>query len=158
LLPYAPAGVVLILAGFLASRAALSDAGDPKELKAQKWLLYPSLLIVYVSVLLALLTWPVGLLFSLAEGYEHTFMESSSRLNNETDYWVMAVSVTLAGLGLWWNVLAAVVLKPRRLFRVLFMPFADAFKPKWALWLLLIGLVLMVLSAGTGIIYYRSCI
>ena len=158
LLPYAPAGVVLVLAGFIASRAALSEAGDPKQLKAQKWLLYPSLIIVYVSVLLGLLMWPVGLLFSLAEGYEHTFMESSNRFNNETGYWVMAVLVILAGLGLWWNILAAVVLKPRRLLRIFFIPFADAIKPKWALWLLLIGLVLMVLSVGTGILYYQGFI
>jgi len=52
-LPYAPAGIVLILAGFLASRAAIAETGDPKKLKAQKWLLYPSLITVYIFVLLA---------------------------------------------------------------------------------------------------------
>ncbi len=41
---------VLVIASFLVSRAALSEAGDPKELKAQKWLLYPSLIIVYVCI------------------------------------------------------------------------------------------------------------
>jgi len=158
MLPYAPAGIVLILASFFVSRAALSGAADPNELKAQKWLLYPSLIIVYVFVLLVLLTWPLGLLIPLAEGYEHALRESSSRLYNEADYWIMAVSVILAGLGLWWCILAIVLLKPRRLLRVLFRPFAEKVRSKWALRLLLIGLALMILSAGTGVLYYQDFI
>jgi hypothetical protein len=153
-MPYAPAGIVLILASFLASRAALAEAGDPKELKAQKWLLYPSLIIVYLFMLLALLTWPLGLLIPLADGYEHTLMESFSRFDNETEYWVMATSAILAGIGLWWSVLAIVLLKPRRLLRVLFRPFAEKVRSKWVIRLLLIGLALIILSAGTGILYY----
>ena len=153
-----PSFIILIPAGFLVSRAALSEAGDPNELKAQKWLLYPPLIIVYVFVLLALLTWPLGLLIPLADGYEHTLRESSSRFNNETDYWIMAASVIVAGLGLWWSILASTVLKPRKLLRVLFRPFAEKVRSKWALRLLLIGLALMILSAGTGILYYQNFI
>ena len=158
MLPYAPAGIVLILASCLVSRAALSEAVDSNELKAQKWLLYPPLIIVYVFVLLVLLAWPVGLLFSLAEGYERDFRESYYRLSNETDYWVMAVSVIVAGLGFWWSILAIVLLKPRRLLQVIFRPFAEMVRSKWALWLLLAGLALMILSAGTGILYYQDFI
>ncbi len=158
LLPYAPAGIVLILASFLVSRAALSEAVDPNELKAQKWLMYPSLIIVYVFVLLVLLAWPVGLLFSLAEGYERDFRESYYRFSNETDYWFMAVSVIVAGLGFWWSILAIVLLKPRRLLQVIFRPFAEKVKSKWALRLLLIGLALMILSAAMGIVYHQGFI
>lgn len=158
MLPYAPAGIVLILASFLVSRAALSEAVDPDELKAQKWFLYPSLIIVYVFALLVLLTWPLGLSIPLAEGYEHEFRESSSRLYNEIDYWIMAVSVILAGLGLWWCILAIVLLKPRKLLRVLFRPFYEKVRSKWALRLLLIGLALMILSVSTGILRYQDII
>jgi hypothetical protein len=157
-LPYAPTGIVLILAGFLASRAAIAEAGDPKELKAQKWLLYPSLITVYVFVLLLLLSWPVGLLFSIAEGYEREFRESYSRFSNETDYWVIALSIICAGLGLWWSILAAMFLKPRRLLRAFFWPFAEKVRSKWATRLLLIGFVLMILSAGIGVAYYHGFI
>ena len=156
-MPYAPVGIVLILAGFLASRAALAEAGDPEELKAQKWLLYPALIIVYVFVLLVLLTWP--LVFApLADEYEHTMMESSSRFNDEGDYWIVAASVIAAGLGLWWCILGAMVLKPRKLLRVTFNPFAEKIRSKWAVRLLLIGLALLILSAGTGVVYYQGLI
>ena len=110
---------------------------------------------MYLFVLLLLLAWPVGLLFSSAEGYEREFRESYYRFSNETHYWVMAVSVILAGLGLWLSILAAFILKARRLLHVLFRPFAEKMRPKWAIRLLLIGLALMILSAGTGIVYYK---
>lgn len=157
-LSYGTTSIVLILAGFLASRAALAEAGDPKELKAQKWLLYPSLIIVYVFVLLALLMWPLALLLPLADGYEHTLIESIDRFNNETGYWFMVTTVIVGGLGLWWSILAAMVFKPRKLLRVIFNPFAEKFRSKWAFRLLLIGLVIVILSAGTGIVYYQGLI
>ncbi len=156
-LPYAPIGIVLILAGFLASRAAVAEAGDPEKLKAQKWLLYPSLIIVYIFVLLTLLTWPL-LFIPLAGEYEHTMIESNSRFDNEIDYWIVAASAIVAGLGLWWSILAAAVLKPRKLLRVIFNPFAERLRSKWTIRLLLIGLAMLIISAGTGIVYYKGLI
>jgi hypothetical protein len=147
--------IVLILAGFLASRAALAEAGGPKELKAQKWLLYSSLIIVYFFVLLALLTWPLGFLLPLADAYEHTLIESVSRFDNEGNYWIMAALVTVAGLGLWWSILAAAVLK---LLRVIFDPFTERLRSKRAIRLLVIGLAMLILSAGTGIVFYQRLI
>ena len=156
-LPYVPVGIVLILAGFLASRAAVAEAGDTKELKAQKWLLYPSLIIVYVFVLLALLTWPL-LFLPLADEYENTMIGSSSLFNNEIDYWIMAASVIVAGLGLWWSIVGAMLLKPRDQLRVIFDPFAERLRSKWAIRLLLVGLAMLIVSAGTGIVYYQGLI
>lgn len=147
--PTTPVFVVLILAGFIAARAALSEVGDLRELRAQKWLLYPSLIGVYGFILLVLLTWPL-VLIPVAEEYE----DSLSRFPGDPGYWVMAILVTVAVMGAWWCILAAVLLKPRKVVRVLFGPFADAFKPKWALRLLVIGSGVMVL-AGACIMYYR---
>ena len=157
-LPYAPVGIVLILASFLASRAAVAEAGDPEKLKAQKWLLYPSLIIVYISVLLVLLTSPLVVLIPLADAYEHTFIESISRFDNETDYFIVAAFVIVAGLGLWWSILAVTVLKPRKLVRVIFNPFAERLRSKWAIRLLLIGLVMLILSVAAGIVCYQILI
>ena len=156
-LPYPLAGIVLILASFLTSRAAVAEAGNLKELKAQKWLLYPSLIIVYIFVLLTLLSWPL-LFVPLADEYEHTLIESSNRFDNYGDYWIMAASVIVAGLGLWWSILGALALKSQKLMQVISNPFAEKIRSKWAIRLLLIGLVIMILSAGTGIVYYQSLI
>jgi hypothetical protein len=116
------------------------------------------LIIVYASVLMGLLIWPLALLLPLADAYEHTFVGSSSRFENEGDYWIMAVPVIVAGLGLWWSILAAVVLKPRKLLRVIFNPFAESLRSKWAIRLLLVGLAMLILSAGTCIVYYKGLI
>ena len=141
---------VLVTASFIVSRAALSEVGDTKELEAQKWFLYPPLIIVYLFALLVLFTWPLVAFVPLAEDYERRF----SRLQDDFDYWFVAMSVIVAGLGLWWSTLAVVFLKSRKTVRVLFRPFADGFKSRWTLLLLAIGLGLM-LSLGVGIVYYR---
>ena len=154
-----PSFIVLIPASFIVARAALSEAGDPSELKAQKWLLYPSLIIVYVFVLLGLLLWPLGLLFPLAEELEHTIRESIVPFRDFGDdhrYWRMATSFIIAGLGLWWTILGCLLLKWRSFLQVLFKPFTGWFSRKWALILLLIGLALMIPSFGLGIWYWSG--
>jgi hypothetical protein len=151
-----PSFIVLIPASFIVSRAALSEAADTDELKAQKWLIYPSLIIVYVSVLLGLLLWPLGLLFPLAEELEHTTRESDVWLGDDLHYWRMATSFIIAGLGLWWTILGCLLLKWRRFLQMLFKPFTGWFSRKWALILLLIGLALMIPSFGLGIWYWSG--
>lgn len=150
---------ILILASFVVSRAALSANNYRIEVKAQKWLIYPSLIIVYVSVLLGLLLWPLGLLFPLAEELEHTIRESNVRsrdLGYDLPYWRMATSFIIAGLGLWWIILGGLLLKWRRFLQMLFKPFTGWFSRKWALILLLIGLALMIPSLGLGIWYWSG--
>jgi hypothetical protein len=142
---------ILIGASFIVSRAALSEVGDSKELKAQKWFLYPSLSIVYAFVLLVLFTWPLIVFVPMAEDYERQLI----RLQDDFDYWFVAMSVIVAGLGLWWSILAMVFLKFRKVVRIGFRPFADGFKSSWALLLLAIGAGVMILSLGVGIAYYK---
>ncbi|MHC4105731.1 MAG: hypothetical protein ACYSR9_12385 [Planctomycetota bacterium] len=149
-----PSFIVLIPASFIVARAVLSETADSGELKAQKWLVYPSLIIVYVSVLLGLLLWPLGLLFPLAEEFEGTIRESNVRFADDLRYWTMATSFIIAGLGLWWIIFGGMLLKWRNFLQMLFKPFAGWFSRKWALILLLIGLVLMIPSLGLGIWYW----
>ena len=154
-----PSFIVLIPASFIVARAALSETEDAGELKTQKWLIYPSLIIVYVSVLLGLLLWPLGLLFPLAEELEHTIRESNVRIRDlgyDLPYWRMATSFIIAGLGLWWIILGGLLLKWRRFLQMLFKPFTGWFSRKWALILLLIGLALMIPSLGLGIWYWSG--
>jgi hypothetical protein len=145
---------VLIPASFIVARAALSEAGDPGELKAQKWLLYPSLIIVYVFVLLVLLTWPLGVLIPLALEYELNHRDYYPQFLDALDYWTVASSFIIAGTGAWWAVLGALCLKWRKLPLVLFRPFGGLFKTKWSVTLLLVGLGLAIVSGGFGLWYF----
>ena len=119
-------------------------------MKAQKWLLYPSLITVYGFVLALLLTWPPMLLIPLAEEYEGHF----SRLQGELDFWFIAFSAAFAAMGVWWAILALATLILGKRATVLFRPFADAYEAKWAFLLLIIGLGLEIVSAGVGFGYY----
>lgn len=150
-----PSFIILIPASFIVSRAALSIAGDHKIPGSQKWLTYPSLIIVYVFVLSVLLSWPLGILVPLAEEFESSIRASNVRFADDLDYWIMATSFIIAVLGLWWIILGGLLLKWWSLLQLLFKPFAGWFNRKWALRLLLIGLALTILSLGWGNFYYR---
>ena len=149
-----PSFIVLLPASFIIARAALSETGDPGELKAQRWLIYPSLIIVYVTVLLSLFFWPLGLLPTVPIELEHTIRESRARFADDTRYWIMAISFIIAGFGLWLIILGGMLLKWMRFLQLLFKPFAGWFSRKWALIVLLIGLVIMIPSLGLGIWYW----
>jgi len=142
--------VALVLASFLASRAAISQTRDSKQLRAQKWFLYPPLIVVYGFVLGVLLILPLLLLIPLAEEYETHFI----RLQNELDYWFVAFSVVISALGAWLGILALPVLIFGKKMTVLLQPFADAYKAKWAVAMLTIGLGVMIVSAILGLAYY----
>ena len=148
-----PSFIVLIPASFIVARAALSEAGNPSELKSQRWLVYPSLIIVYAFVVFWLLLWPLVLLITLAFDQERNIRSCYHQLSDDLRYWIMAWFFIVAGVGAWWTVLGAVLLKWRNLPSVLFKPFGDWFKRKWVLILLLIGLGIMIPSLGLGIWY-----
>ncbi len=154
-----PSFIILLPVSFIVARAVLSESTDPSELKAQRWLIYPSLIIVYVSVFLGLLLWPLGLLFPLAEALEHTIRESNvpfSDLRDDLHYWRMATSFIIAGLGLWWFILGGLLLKWRNFLHMLFKPFTGWFSRKWAFVVLLIGFVIMIPSLGVGVWYWAG--
>jgi len=153
-----PSFIILIPASFIVSRAALSVADDHKIPGPQKWLIYPSLIIVYVFVLCVLLSWPLGILIPLAEEFEHSIMTSYVRFADDLDYWIMAMSFIIAGLGLWWIILGSLLLKWWSLLQMIFKHFADRFNRKWALFLLIIGFVLMIPSLGLGIWYWLEAV
>jgi hypothetical protein len=153
-----PSFVILIPASFIVSRAALSVAENRKIPGPQKWLIYPPLIIVYIFVLSALLTWPLAILIPLAEEFERSIRASYVRFVDDLDYWIMATSFIIVGLGLWWILLGSLLLKWWGLLQMLFKPFTGRFNRKWALFLLLIGLGLMIPSLGLGMWYWLESV
>ena len=153
-----PSFIILIPASFIVSRATLSVAEDNKKPNPQKWLIYPSLIIVYVFVFCVLLSWPICILAPLAEEFEHSIRTSFSRFADDLDYWIMATSFIIAGLGLWWIILGSLLLKWWGMLQMIFKPFAGRFNRKWAMFLLLIGLGLMIPSLGLGTWYWLQAV
>ena len=149
-----PSFVVLIPASFIVARAVLSETADAGELKSQRWLIYPSLIIVYTFITFWLILWPLVLLIPFAFDFGPIVRASYPQVRDDLRYWIMAISFIIAVSGAWWAVLGAVFLKWRNLPSVLLRPFGDWFNSKLALILLLIGLALMILSLGLGIWYW----
>jgi len=140
-----PTGVVLIAAGFIAARAALSLIEDPTQLKAQKWFLYPSLMTVYLALLGLLLGLPLLGLVALAFEWEDILRETY-RIADDAHYWLAACSVFAASLGLWWLIQAVVLWRRPNIPKVLFRPFADGFNRKWAIVLICVGFAVLIAS------------
>lgn len=144
----------LFIASFIVSRAALSFIGERKEIGVQKWLIYPSLVIVYLFIAFWLLSWPIFALAILAVEWEHHIRSTYPQFRDDLRYWIMATSFIISGLGLWWTILGAVLLKWHKIPQVLFKPFGNWFSRKWALTLFLAGLLVMSLCGAFGLLYF----
>lgn len=140
-----PTGAILIAAGFIAARATLSVVEDPTQLKAQKWFLYPSLIVVYLALLGAFLALPLPGLVMLWEEWENT-LSDRFKVVDDMHYWLAGGSFFAGSLGLWWLIQGVVLLARPNIPRVLFRPFAAGFNRKWALVLICVGFAVLVAS------------
>ena len=127
---------IIIGASFIISRAALAAASDHKELGAQKWLIYPSLVLVYLFIAFLLL---FGLIF-LAAPVVRKFADMSEA--------VSMVSFATIVTGLWWCVLGIAFCRWPAIVQNAFKPFAEWFSRKYAIALACMGLGLVVLIVG----------
>jgi hypothetical protein len=117
-----------VIPSFLLSRAALSIAKEPDP-PAKKWLIYPSLIVVYAIIGAVGLLWPVFAVGGLVAGLSHG---PGSLLHKEPFFDKDGLGTVLAilaggglGLSVWWSLLWAVGRRRPAIFRVTFRPFAD---------------------------------
>ena len=123
--------VVLLLASFILARATISTVGDSKKLGGQKWLIYPSLVVIYLPIFFFVLLWPEILSFAIAQGYDHAKIDMFPwNTGNETPYWTLAFIFSAGATFLWWLILALVHKKAPHFLGVVFRPFAKPIKPK----------------------------
>ncbi|MHC4728333.1 MAG: DUF1700 domain-containing protein [Planctomycetota bacterium] len=147
-----PSFIILLPASFIVARAALSEAADPSELKSQKWLIYPSL-IVGCSVIAFILFFGGTILGAcLAEVlWDLTWIRRVAHVGTVVFAAGVAVSIT----ALSWIILGAVFCKWPGLVRNIFKPFADWFNRKHAIILTCVGFALLVLTfAVVGYLRY----
>ena len=156
--------IVFVPASFIISRAVLSTVDQTNQLKGQRWLIYPSLFIVYTFVAFWLLLWPVFPLVGIADGMEHPrfigMHDWSSEFpwnTNDIDlaYWPIAFLFIIAGICLWWFIAGLVYKKKPRLFQAVFYPFANRFQPKWIKWFTRISIGLLTICLAGGILMIK---
>lgn len=148
--------IIFVLTSFIISRAVISTVDHINQLKAQRWLIYPSLFIVYIFAAFWLLLWPTFALAGIADELEHLDSEKFPwNTGNEMSYWLIAIVLIAAGTALWWLVLAFVHKKKPKILQVVFRPFANYIKPSWTNCFLGISLLLLVLCSAVGILMIK---
>lgn len=147
-----PLQVVFFAASFITARAALAAGGD-EDLGAQKWLLYPALLIVSAVIALALLAGP-----ALLAGIIGAELSELHWIRRDSNMGTAALAFSSAALvtSLWWMVLGLVFCKWPGLVRHPLRPFADGFNRRRALAIFGAGLLVLALLAGFIALYMND--
>jgi len=163
---------MFVVVSFLLSRAAVAVTGGRLE-SGQKWLVYPSLVLVCVILGAAIVAWaPIaggagGFVLSYdslrqhhtgapTPGYYPSPFRAVGLRPGQSGYLDMRAGVfagwaaTLSA-GVWWSVLAVLLLfdRPRRLVEAVFAPFLKVRK-RWATALLLLGLLLLAVAGAAA--------
>jgi len=99
-------GPLGILGSFCLSRAALAVSA-PGEIEAKKWLIYPSLVIVYVLLAATVLLWPVFPLCGTIELFErHSPYSRGGLFDHDGLGSILATGcAVMVGLTVWWMLL-----------------------------------------------------
>ena len=146
-----PLQVVFFAASFITSRAALAAADE--DLGAQKWLIYPALMIVSTAFALFLLLGP-GLLAGIIGGELHEIRW----IRRDSHMGVVAFVITSVALvtSLWWMALGLILCKWPGLMRQPVRPFADGFNHRRAVAIFAAGVLLLLLLAGFVALYMND--
>ncbi|HYN10095.1 MAG TPA: hypothetical protein VES67_22105 [Vicinamibacterales bacterium] len=138
-------GVVLLLASIPMARATLALLEEEGEtLGARRWLVYPPLVVTYVTLLMALFAAPPGLIVTAADP---TVREDMRRWFPQP-FWVSLPIVVGLVAGLWWAMLGLLAARFVRWARLLFWPFADWFERRHAIHIVRVGFAIAALAAA----------
>jgi uncharacterized protein YjeT (DUF2065 family) len=139
--------VILVAASYIVSRAAMSLSDYNVRVKAQKWLLYPPMIIVTLFLVGVLLLLPLSILIPIAEDLESTMMQTY-KITIDDNYWYLASSLIAMLICLWWILEGIICLVFPSLPRKIFSPFAKWFKRKHALALIALAIIAFMISLG----------
>lgn len=140
----------VILLSFLLARAALSLAEERGEAPgAQRWLLFPPLLLIDLPLLLALLAWPVPAVLVGLEEMRRAAEPGFSPAG--FDFWIASLPWAAAALGLWWGLVGLLSAWRPGAFRAVFHPFLERLAPRHGGWLAAVGLLLLAGGLAAGL-------
>lgn len=146
-----------LLGSFLLSRAALSVATTEPDPPAKKWLIYPSLIIVYAFILCAGLIWPVALGGLVADVLEHSNINGPHFDHNGLGIFLAAFAGGGLALAAWWSLLWFVGHTRPALLRAIFHPFAQPWIGRLFAKATLLAWTLTILTtAATAFLWFTS--
>jgi HAAS len=147
-----PLQVVFFAASFITARAALAAAGA-EDLGAQKWLLYPVLLLVSAAFVLTLFLGPALLAGIIgAELHEAQWVRRDSHMGVIAFVYTSTVLAT----SLWWMLVGLLACKWPSLIRQPLHPFAARFSHRRALAISGVGVLVLALLAGFIALYMND--
>lgn len=146
-------GLLLLLPAFVLARGTLALAEEREQpLGAQRWLVYPALVAVYLPLAALLLLLPVlaspavfspgGLIDWLGGMWDIPFPAHGT-----PEHWTRSAAWTAVATGAWWSVLGGIAAVRPAWIRRLFLPFAERLRRSHAWWPVLVG----VLASLAGI-------
>jgi len=142
---FPPAYLLLVPASYLVSRAAMSLSNYDIQVKAQKWLIFPSMIVVTLVLGVTLLLVPVFILMLVAEELESSMMETHNIAQHD-HYWFLAGSLIGMLTCLWVTFEGIIFLIFPSLPKKLFYPMAEWFKRKHALTLVALAIIAFAIS------------
>jgi hypothetical protein len=150
LLPY-------LIASFCLSRATVAVAAQRQEaLEGQKWLIYPALLLVYIPLATAVLLWPISIAAAFGDHVVWGFILAEFHPSLPgAEGLVVTLCITVA-LGLWWLFVGILLRLRPRIVTALFRPLGDRSTVRHALWLEIIALAIITISALIGFTALRG--
>ncbi len=137
--------VILVTASYIVSRAAMSLSDYNIQVKAQKWLLYPPMIIVTLFLAGVLLLLPLSILIPIAENLESTMMQTY-KISIDDSYWYVASSFIAMVICLCWILEGIICLIYPSLPKKLFYPLAEWFKRKHAFTLIVLAIIASAIS------------
>jgi len=145
--------VILVIASYIVSRAALVTVNGHDELRGQKWLIYPSLITIYIPLLIFILAWPLIPIFNLFVPKYIALLEATYSVIGERDLvevtsFIVGSILSAVSIGIIWIGYGLILLnkKHQSQIRTIFKPFADRFNRKWSLVIIFLGTGLLVIS------------
>lgn len=146
-------GILLLIPAFVLARGTLALAEERDQpLEAQRWLVYPVLVAVYVPLAAVILLWPVLVSPAVfSPGGLIDFLQGMWRIpfppHGSPEHWTRSAAWTAVATGAWWSVVGGTAAIRPVLVRRLFLPFASGFRRSQAWAPVLIG----VLASLAGI-------
>jgi hypothetical protein len=141
---FPPAFLFLIPASYLVSRAAMSLSNNDIQVKAQKWLVYPSLIVITFLIAGVLLLAPLLVFIPMAVHLEESIMETHN-IEIDDHYGILAASLIGMLTCLWCMLEGTICLIFPALPKKLLYPMADWFKRKHAIVLIVLAFVVFSL-------------